>query len=125
MQRSPLYISQASGASSGFTSIDKIQSLSPHKRTPTHQVKKNSSSKNNSKSRKEEVKSSSSTSNANIPSIQLLKPPIKNNMQSLFQQAPPPLSNSKGKVEMLECNTPSSSAGGYHFTGKDTSYDRS
>ena len=55
-------------------------------------------------------------------SIQLLKPPIKNNMQSLFQP------NSKGKIDMLDCPTPtvSSLTNGRDFNmAKDTSINRS
>ena len=48
-------------------------SLSPNKRTPTHQAKKHGTSKASSKGRKDEKQS-------NILSIQLLKPPIKNNI---------------------------------------------
>lgn len=83
-----------------ISSVDKMSSsLSPNKRTPTHQAKKHSNSKNTSKGRKEEKVASN-----NILSIQLLKPPIKNNMQSLFQPS------SKGKVDMLDCQTPTVSS---------------
>ena len=61
---------------SAMTSIDKApSSLSPNKRTPTHQAKKHGASKNISKGRQEEKVTSK-----NLHSIQLLKPPIKNNI---------------------------------------------
>lgn len=62
-----------------LTQMDKLSnSLSPNKRTPTHQAKKHGTVKNTSKSKNQQVTPS------NMLSIQLLKPPIKNNMQSLF-----------------------------------------
>lgn len=54
-------------------------------------------------------------------SIQLLKPPIKNNMQSLFQ----PNKGSGSKMDMIDCMTPTMSSLNREFTGKDSSIDRS
>lgn len=55
-------------------------------------------------------------------SIQLLKPPIKNNMQSLFQ---PNIKTSASKMDMIDCPTPTMSSLNNPFTGKDSSIDRS
>ena len=96
--------------------MDKLtSSLSPNKRTPTHQLKKHVSSKNGSKGRKEDKISTS-----NMLSIQLLKPPIKNNMQSLFQP-------NQSKSGMNDCPTPTMSTlnNVRDFSAKDSSIDRS
>jgi hypothetical protein len=99
-----------------ITSMDKLtSSLSPNKRTPTHQLKKHVSSKNGSKGRKEDKNSTS-----NMLSIQLLKPPIKNNMQSLFQP-------NQSKSGMNDCPTPTMTTlnNVRDFSAKDSSIDRS